>query len=40
MSDYKYEVTFNDASLEKYMAKHAKLDEKIKSLVEESEEEK
>jgi len=40
MSDYKYEVTFNDASLEKYIAKHAKLDGKIKSLVEESEEEK
>ena len=40
MSDYKYEVTFNDASLEKYIAKHSKLDGKIKSLVEESEEEK
>ena len=40
MSDYKYEVTFNDTSLEKYIAKHAKLDKKIKSLVEESEEDK
>ena len=39
MSDYKHEVVFNDSSLEKYTAKHAKLDEKIKLLVEVCEEE-
>ena len=40
MSDYKCEVAFNDSSLEKYIEKHAELDEKIKKLVESAEEER
>jgi len=40
MPDYKYEVKFQDTSLKNYIESHEKLDKKIKSLVEESEDEK
>lgn len=40
MSDYKYEVNFQDTSFKNYIESHEKLDNKIKALLEESENKK